>query len=66
MNRHHGLCLLKMGYAYQALGDHQAAIEHLRSSLDIFEPLQLDHYAARARETLSTCQDSQRAGSGQW
>jgi hypothetical protein len=32
MRRHHGLCLLKMGYAYEALGDHHAAIRHLRES----------------------------------
>jgi len=29
MRRHHALCLLKMGYAYQAMGDYQAAISHL-------------------------------------
>ena len=64
MRRHHGLCLLKMGYAYQAMGDHEAAIGSLQESLDIFGPLQLSHYAMRARETLMICQESQRAGSG--
>jgi tetratricopeptide (TPR) repeat protein len=65
MHRHHGLCLLKMGYAYQALGDNRAAIRYLRESLAILESLQLDHYAGRARETLVHCLDNQRAGSGQ-
>ena len=55
MHRHHGLCLLKMGYAYQALGDNQTAIRCLRESLAILEPLQLEHYADRARETLVSC-----------
>jgi len=33
------------------MGDYQAAIRHLKESLDIFEGLQLGHYAARARGT---------------
>jgi tetratricopeptide (TPR) repeat protein/DNA-binding XRE family transcriptional regulator len=65
MHRHHGLCLLKMGYAYQALGDNQTAIRCLRESLAILEPLQLEHYADRAREMLVNCLHSRRAGSGQ-
>jgi tetratricopeptide (TPR) repeat protein/DNA-binding XRE family transcriptional regulator len=52
MRRHHGLCLLKMGYTYQAMGDHQAAADHLQESLEIFRQLQLDHYAARVEEAL--------------
>ena len=52
MRRHHGLCLLKMGYTYQAMGDHRAAADHLQQSLEIFRQLQLDHYAARADEAL--------------
>jgi tetratricopeptide (TPR) repeat protein len=63
MRRHHGLCLLKMGHAYQAMGDHQAAIRSLQECLGIFGQLQLDHYAMRARETLIICRDSQRADS---
>jgi tetratricopeptide (TPR) repeat protein/transcriptional regulator with XRE-family HTH domain len=60
MRRHHALCLLKMGYAYQAMGDYQTAIGHLQESLDIFGQLQLGYHAARAREALAICQDSQR------
>jgi tetratricopeptide (TPR) repeat protein/transcriptional regulator with XRE-family HTH domain len=52
MRRHHGLCLLKMGYTYQAMGDRQAAADHLQESREIFRQLQLDHYAARADEAL--------------
>jgi tetratricopeptide (TPR) repeat protein len=61
MRRHHALCLLKIGNACQAMADHEAAISHLEESLGIFEQLQLDHYAERAREALSSCQSSQRA-----
>ena len=64
MHRHHGLCLLKLGYAYQAMGDHQTALGHLAESLDIFGQLQLDHYAARARQALSTCQGQRAAPAG--
>ena len=56
MRRHHGLCLLKMGYAHQAMGDHLAAIRCLQESLDIFSQLQLAHYARRARDTLDASQ----------
>ncbi len=52
MHRHHALCLLKMGYAYQAVGDYQAAIPHLDESLGIFDKLQLGHFAERARGAL--------------
>jgi tetratricopeptide (TPR) repeat protein/DNA-binding XRE family transcriptional regulator len=55
MRRHHGLCLLKMGDAYLALGDYQNAITHLTESLDIFSQLQLNHYLDRARQALSAC-----------
>jgi tetratricopeptide (TPR) repeat protein/transcriptional regulator with XRE-family HTH domain len=55
MRRHHALCLLKLGYAYQAMGDHEAATSHLKESLGIFEQLRLDHYTQRARQALITC-----------
>jgi tetratricopeptide (TPR) repeat protein/transcriptional regulator with XRE-family HTH domain len=61
VRRHHGLCLLKLGYAYQAMGDNQTAIAHLNESLGIFGQLRLDHYADRAREALIACQGSQPA-----
>ena len=57
MHRHHGLCLLKLGYTYEALGDYQAASHYLEESLDIFRRLRLTRYADRARDTLRTCQD---------
>ena len=56
----HALCLLKMGYAYQAMGDYDAAISHLSESLDIFDQLQLAHYSQRARDALTTCHNSWR------
>jgi tetratricopeptide (TPR) repeat protein/DNA-binding XRE family transcriptional regulator len=56
MHRHHGLCLLKLGYTYEALGDYQAACRYLEQSLDIFGRLRLANYADRARDTLRTCQ----------
>jgi tetratricopeptide (TPR) repeat protein/DNA-binding XRE family transcriptional regulator len=56
MRRHHGLCLLKMGDAYLAMGDDQNAVTHLTESLDIFSQLELNHYVDRARQSLSTCQ----------
>jgi len=57
MLRHHGLCLLKLGYTYQAMGDDQAAARHLQQSLDIFSELRLPHYQDRAREALKACQE---------
>ncbi len=65
MRRMHALCLLKMGYADQALGDHQAAIGHLQESLDIFGRLQLGHYTQQALTALDACQDGRRADAGQ-
>lgn len=63
MHRHHGLYPLKMGYAYEALGDHPAAIRHLRESQAIFDQLQLSFYAERARDALDACQNTQCAAS---
>jgi tetratricopeptide (TPR) repeat protein len=65
MRRHHALCLLKMGYACQAMGDNQAAISYLNQSLGIFEQLQLAHYTERARNALTACQTSQLVSSDQ-
>lgn len=63
MHRYYGLCLLKMGHVYHAMGDYQAAISHLRESLGIFDQLLLGHYAERAREALIAGQSFQRAES---
>jgi tetratricopeptide (TPR) repeat protein/DNA-binding XRE family transcriptional regulator len=61
MRRHHGLCLLKLGYTYQASGDHQTAVSYLTESRAIFDQLQLDHYSERVRQALDACLDQQRA-----
>jgi tetratricopeptide (TPR) repeat protein/transcriptional regulator with XRE-family HTH domain len=61
MRRHQGLCLLKLGYAYQAMGDCQTAADHLRESLEVFRQLQLDHFAARASEALLAGQTAQHS-----
>jgi tetratricopeptide (TPR) repeat protein len=63
IRRHHGLCLLKIGYAYQAMGDYQTAIRHLKQRVRIFDQLQLGHFAERAREALDTCLSSERTAS---
>jgi tetratricopeptide (TPR) repeat protein/transcriptional regulator with XRE-family HTH domain len=60
MRRHHGLSLLKLGYTYQAIGDHQTAIDYLEESLNIFGLLHLDHYIERAREAIEHCQTERR------
>ena len=64
MRRHHALCLLKMGYAFHAMGDERGAIGHLTASLDMFNQLQLAHYAQRAREALDTCPSQSDHGLG--
>jgi tetratricopeptide (TPR) repeat protein/transcriptional regulator with XRE-family HTH domain len=58
MHRHHGLCLLKLGYTYQAMGDHQAASRYLEQSLDMFSRLQVAYLAERARDALRTSQEA--------
>jgi tetratricopeptide (TPR) repeat protein/transcriptional regulator with XRE-family HTH domain len=53
MRRYQGLCLLKLGQIYQAMGDHQTAARHLTESMTIFSQLQLAFYAERAREAIN-------------
>jgi tetratricopeptide (TPR) repeat protein len=57
MNRAHALCLLKLGYSYQPMADHEAAIMRLNESLAIFEELQLSHHAQRVRDTIVSCRN---------
>jgi transcriptional regulator with XRE-family HTH domain/tetratricopeptide (TPR) repeat protein len=57
MRRHHALCLLKLGYTYQAMGEHRAAARHLQDSMDIFGRLNLAYFTDRAREALLACRD---------
>jgi DNA-binding SARP family transcriptional activator len=52
--RFHGLCLLKLGYAYEAMGAPEA-IGYLEGSLRIFTELQLPRKADQAREALARC-----------
>jgi DNA-binding XRE family transcriptional regulator/tetratricopeptide (TPR) repeat protein len=66
MRRHHALCLLKMGYAFHAMGDEGAAIDHLTASLGMFNQLQLAHYVQRARKALDACQSSPTTASDQF
>jgi tetratricopeptide (TPR) repeat protein len=65
MRRHHALCLLKLGYAYQAMGDYQTAISYLTESLGILDRLKLVTYAERARQAIDACRASQRPSSEQ-
>jgi hypothetical protein len=53
-----------MGYAFHAMGDEGGAIGHPTASLDMFNQLQLAHYAQRAREALDSCQSQSDHGLG--
>jgi tetratricopeptide (TPR) repeat protein len=54
-HRHQALCLLKLSYAYQAMGDYEQAIASLEESLPIFRELQLTHYEQQALQTIKSC-----------
>jgi hypothetical protein len=41
MRRHHGLCLLKLGYVHQAMRDYPTAAGYLTDSMAIFGQLEL-------------------------
>jgi DNA-binding SARP family transcriptional activator len=56
MRRMQALCLLKLGYAYQAMGDYEQAITSARESLTIFRELRLAHYEKQALQTISDCE----------
>ena len=47
MRRHQALCLLKVGYAYLAMGDCQAALANMEESLPILHELRLTQYEQR-------------------
>jgi tetratricopeptide (TPR) repeat protein len=51
--RYHALCLLKLGYACEQIGEHGMATEYLEASLRIFRELRLTHYEDRARKALA-------------
>jgi tetratricopeptide (TPR) repeat protein len=58
IRRHHGLCLLKLGRAYQAIGEHQSAVRYLRESLTFFRltffrELHLCQFEQRALNALA-------------
>ncbi len=65
MGRHQALCLLKLGYAYQAMCDYEQAIASLEESLPIFRELRLPHLEQRALRTLESCQQQQSMASTQ-
>ena len=52
--RFHGVCLLKLGYAYEAMGSPEAA-GYLEESLRIFTELRLPQLAVQARQALDRC-----------
>jgi tetratricopeptide (TPR) repeat protein len=55
-DRHHGLCLMKLGHAYEAMGSFPEAIIHyLEESLPIFRQLQLPHKAEQVQDALDRC-----------
>jgi tetratricopeptide (TPR) repeat protein len=54
-DRHHGLSLMKLGHAYEAMGAFPDAIRCLEESLPIFRQLQLPHKVEQAREALDRC-----------
>jgi DNA-binding SARP family transcriptional activator/tetratricopeptide (TPR) repeat protein len=53
-HRLHAACLLKLGYAYEAMGSAEA-FGCLERSLRIFTELQLPHKAAEAKQALERC-----------
>jgi tetratricopeptide (TPR) repeat protein len=55
MRRYQALCLLKLGYAHQAMGDYREAIINVAESLSIFRELRLAHYEERALRTIDAC-----------
>jgi tetratricopeptide (TPR) repeat protein len=57
MRRYQALCLLKLGYTHQAMGDYEAAVRYIEKSLPIFAELRLPHYVERAREALESCRN---------
>lgn len=54
-DRHQGLCLLKLGYAYEAMERHSDAIPCLDASLMIFRDLNLPRKIEQAQEALARC-----------
>jgi tetratricopeptide (TPR) repeat protein len=53
--RFHALCLLKLGYAYAAMGSPKAA-DYLKESLQKFQHLRLPRKAEEAQKALDRCQ----------
>jgi tetratricopeptide (TPR) repeat protein len=52
IRRHHAICLVKLGYAYQAMGSHQLAVQYLEESLPMLRQLGLPSYERRVIRTL--------------
>jgi tetratricopeptide (TPR) repeat protein len=53
--RHYALCLLKLGYAYQAMSRYDEASRYLEQSLPIFRELRLPRYIERVLACLDEC-----------
>jgi DNA-binding SARP family transcriptional activator/tetratricopeptide (TPR) repeat protein len=61
--RFHGVCLLKLGYAYEAMGSPEAA-GYLEESLRIFTELRLPQLTAQASQALDRCGIARSLSSG--
>jgi tetratricopeptide (TPR) repeat protein len=55
--RFHGVCLLKLGYAYQAMGSPEA-VGYIEQSLGIFRQLRLLRRVEQAEHALDRCRDN--------
>jgi len=52
--RFHAVCLLKLGYTYEAMGSDKA-IGHLEESVRVFSKLRLPRKAEQAQQVLDRC-----------
>lgn len=55
MHRHHALCLLKLGYAYEAMGMPEQAATYFEEGRADFMELRLPRYEERARQGAQRC-----------
>jgi tetratricopeptide (TPR) repeat protein len=54
-HRHHALCLMKLGYAYERMRTYPLAIDYLEEGLVRFRELRLPRKAEQAQEALDRC-----------
>jgi DNA-binding SARP family transcriptional activator len=62
-HRHHTLCLVKLGYAYEQLADYPQAIGYLEESVTKFRELRLSSKAQEAQQALDRCRAAAAPGS---